>query len=87
MKDIKREAILNHLLARKTSKIGILKGGGQQSLLHSQNDVVRIELAIKRLEEGQYGLCCNCGTPIDSRRLALIPETPLCISCASENAH
>lgn len=72
----------NHLLMRRASKIDILNGGGQQALSHSRKDIVRIDFALKRIQEQQYGICVNCGTLIEEDRLILIPETPFCASCA-----
>ena len=74
----------HHLLTRKQTKTDILKEGGQQALSHSWNDINRIDFALQRLEEGQYGLCCNCGCIIEEARLDLIPETPFCTSCAED---
>ena len=71
------------LLARRANKLQILKEGGQQALSHSFSDITRIDYALKRIEQGQYGLCCNCGNHIGFTRLATIPEAPLCIDCAS----
>lgn len=69
---------------RLVSKQQILKAGGEQALAHSQKDVVRIVFALKRISEKQYGLCTNCGGLIGEDRLAIIPETPFCSSCAQE---
>jgi len=70
------------LLERRTSKSNILQRGGEQALSHSYKDITRIDFALKRIEEGQYGLCCNCGCGIESGRLRVIPETPFCTECA-----
>ena len=43
----------------------------------------RIEAALKRWEEGEYGYCAGCGEEIAERRLDLDPATPLCMDCAS----
>jgi DnaK suppressor protein len=45
----------------------------------------RIELALQRIEDGEYGLCRQCDEAIDPRRLAFDPTTPLCLDCASAN--
>jgi DnaK suppressor protein len=42
----------------------------------------RIDRAIAKVEEGTYGLCDSCGTPIAPARLAAAPESVLCIACA-----
>ncbi len=70
------------LLNRLENKKKILKDGGQQAMSHSEKDITRIEFALKRVKEEQYGLCVNCGTPIKKDRLISIPETPFCIDCA-----
>lgn len=43
----------------------------------------RIEAAIRRIDEGEYGDCVSCGEPIAPQRLAADPVTPTCIDCAS----
>lgn len=78
------EKIQQHLLRRKASKLEILQRGGQQAIFHSYRDISRIDHALNRIDHGQYGLCINCGVPIDQERLKIIPETPLCTDCARE---
>lgn len=46
------------------------------------SDLARIEIALKRLGEGEYGWCAECGEPIAYRRLEIDPATHLCIGCA-----
>lgn len=41
----------------------------------------QVEAALKRLEEGRYGICAHCGKPIDEARLKAIPYADLCIEC------
>lgn len=53
----------------------------------SQSDhaeIIRIDAALKRLDEGTYGICANCGEEIAPARLEAMPDTVLCVSCASE---
>ena len=40
-----------------------------------------IEHVLHKFEEGTYGLCDECGEPIDPKRLEAIPQTSLCIDC------
>lgn len=42
-----------------------------------------IEGALRRIDAGNFGLCCACEEPIDPRRLAADPTLTLCIGCAS----
>jgi RNA polymerase-binding transcription factor DksA len=41
-----------------------------------------LEAALERLGEGAYGICKECGQPIDPARLEILPDTTLCVSCA-----
>lgn len=45
----------------------------------------QVDRALFRMEEGTYGLCRNCGQPIDYARLKAIPYTRYCLDCASRN--
>ena len=36
----------------------------------------------KRIEDGTYGICTNCGRPISEERLEALPWAELCIDCA-----
>ncbi len=43
-----------------------------------------IEEALARMSEGSYGRCKRCGAPIHPDRLAVLPDTEICIKCAQE---
>ena len=43
----------------------------------------RIEAALDRIEQGNYGLCEECGGRIPKARLEVLPDTPYCVKCAS----
>lgn len=47
-------------------------------------DIEAIRAAIKRLENGTYGVCVECGEPIAEARLRALPIAVLCIDCAEE---
>jgi DnaK suppressor protein len=42
-----------------------------------------IDAALRRLDEGGYGICAACGRPIAADRLAARPTATTCISCAA----
>lgn len=48
-----------------------------------QRELQRIEQAMQRLEEGEYGYCLQCGEEIATARLAIDPMAELCINCKS----
>jgi DnaK suppressor protein len=41
-----------------------------------------LERQLLRISEGTYGICERCGNPIDPGRLAVLPDTNVCIECA-----
>lgn len=41
----------------------------------------KIEEAIQRIEDGEYGYCEDCGEVIGTKRLEARPVTTLCIDC------
>jgi len=40
-----------------------------------------IEEALQRIDDEEYGLCLNCGKPIQSKRLEVIPWARYCLNC------
>lgn len=45
----------------------------------------RITAALRRLDDGTYGVCTECGIKIEPERLSVLPETPACFDCAVES--
>jgi RNA polymerase-binding transcription factor DksA len=43
-----------------------------------RKEVRAIDLAIKKMDDGRYGICQDCGKPISKKRLKAIPWTPYC---------
>jgi DnaK suppressor protein len=41
----------------------------------------QVRAALKRLDEGRYGICASCGNDINPERLLAIPYTTLCVNC------
>jgi RNA polymerase-binding protein DksA len=50
-----------------------------------QKMLYAIDEAMKRIEEGTYGLCLQCGKPISKKRLTALPHAELCIDCKKKN--
>ncbi|MBA3733974.1 MAG: TraR/DksA C4-type zinc finger protein [Actinobacteria bacterium] len=48
---------------------------------NSEHVLAAIEAALKRIEEGTYGTCSNCGKQIPEERLEALPWATLCIDC------
>ena len=58
----------------------------QQSMLAANRNAAQlrrrqVEAALRRIESDEYGECVSCGEWIDPRRLAALPESPLCVAC------
>jgi RNA polymerase-binding transcription factor DksA len=43
-----------------------------------------LEVALRKADQGDYGICEVCGKPIDPARLAILPHTKRCIDCAQK---
>jgi len=55
------------------------------SLLEMRNRKRQLlDEAIRRLAEGTYGLCAECGVEISEKRLAAVPFAKLCVECQSK---
>ncbi len=48
---------------------------------NSEHVLTEIEAALKRIDEGTYGICTNCDKPIAVGRLEALPWATLCIDC------
>ncbi|MFT4547615.1 MAG: DnaK suppressor protein [Verrucomicrobiales bacterium] len=52
------------------------------TVLKSEDKLLeKIELALARIDEGNYGDCIECGTKIPCERLDAKPSVSLCVSC------
>ncbi|MDP2789982.1 MAG: TraR/DksA C4-type zinc finger protein [bacterium] len=40
-----------------------------------------VKAAMQQVDAGTYGICSNCGKPIEEARLKLVPSATLCIAC------
>ncbi|WP_417481897.1 TraR/DksA family transcriptional regulator [Maricaulis sp.] len=45
-------------------------------------EIRRIEAALQRVDEGEYGWCVECGEAIDPKRLEIDPAAARCADCA-----
>ena len=50
---------------------------------HDRAQLEAIRGALSRIEAGTWGECSGCGEEIPEGRLAAIPTTSLCVSCAT----
>ncbi len=55
----------------------------------AQEDVLEktlrdVEKALKRIEDGTYGICKYCGNPIPEKRLEARPTASSCVACKTK---
>ena len=46
-----------------------------------EETISQIEAAIKKMQDGTYGSCTNCGNQIEPERLQILPTARLCLPC------
>jgi len=83
--DAARVVELDQTSVGRLSRMDALQGQAmsQERARRRQRELQRIAAALRRLENGEYGDCQDCGEPIDVRRLEMDPAADLCIRCAS----
>ncbi len=50
---------------------------------HQNRFVYHVEEALRRIKDGAYGKCHECGKSIDFQRLLAVPHARFCIKCKS----
>lgn len=45
-------------------------------------EIRRVTAALKRIDNGEYGICLDCGEEIARKRLEVDPATARCVGCA-----
>lgn len=68
----------------RLSRVDALQGQAMAHATGRRRAVMlqKIDAALARIDNGDYGLCRSCDEPIDQRRLELDPSAALCIDCA-----
>jgi DnaK suppressor protein len=56
----------------------VLEGLDEMTL----DEIRQIRIALRHIEDGNYGTCSTCGRPIGSARLAAVPSAITCVACA-----
>lgn len=46
-----------------------------------ESELVDVNSALIRIQEGTYGICASCGKNIDPQRLSVRPQSLLCMAC------
>ncbi|MCO4795225.1 MAG: TraR/DksA C4-type zinc finger protein [Bacteriovoracaceae bacterium] len=59
------------------------KSVNEAALRNAKLRVTKLNQALKRVNDDEYGECLECEEEISEKRLKTIPESTLCIKCAS----
>jgi DnaK suppressor protein len=62
------------------------KGVNEHVLAENRKSLERLRNALGRIEDGSYGQCIRCGSPIPMERLRLVPEALICVPCSEKKA-
>ncbi len=44
----------------------------------------RLQVALARVSDGQYGICSECGESIPAKRLLAVPHATACVTCQEQ---
>lgn len=83
--DNRRPVELDQTSVGRVSRMDALQGQAMAVATEQRrrDEARRVEAAIKRIDEGEYGYCIACGEDIAEKRLAVDPTVATCIKCAS----
>ena len=68
---------------KKTIRSILLKLTHDRSTVQTSRRADEAGEALRRLVEGTYGVCADCGGDIPEARLDALPEAPRCLECQS----
>jgi DnaK suppressor protein len=68
----------------RLSRMDALQGQAmaQETLRRQRLEQARIDAALRRLDDGSYGDCIECGEPVGDGRLGADPTATHCLACA-----
>jgi len=69
----------------RLSRMDALQGQAmnQAIAVRRRQALQKVEAALERLDDGDYGYCVRCGEEISPKRLELDPAAALCTDCTS----
>ena len=69
--------------ARLLLRRAVLARAGKDRNEDPESELNRIEAALRRIDEGRYGVCDECGSAIGAQVLLANPASPLCSACGN----
>jgi DnaK suppressor protein len=76
---------LDQTAVGRLSRMDELQNQAMTRNLHEREEMklAGLNQALKRMDEGTYGTCTECGAEIPVPRLEVFPETATCMECAA----
>jgi len=59
------------------------KSVAEAAMRNKQKKLTQMKIALDKIDDESFGNCSNCKHPIKPARLIYMPESTLCVSCAS----
>ena len=86
---LQREGDVPHVTFVTGDFLDVAQGVEQQELAHLTVSRLterarRLRSALTRLQDGEYGVCSDCGAPIPPKRLQALPDTTTCVACQEQ---
>ncbi len=82
------QASVNHFGEREPDSRGQTETERQMEFTLDEREGAEldtVEAALRRIADGSYGVCVDCGTDIPVARLHATPETSRCVTCQTRN--
>ena len=54
----------------------------EASLSSAQRKLAKLETALNKIENPEFGVCIRCSSPIPKGRMISMPESVTCVACA-----
>jgi len=67
--------------ARLLMRRAVLARAGKDRTLDPEEELSRIEEALRRIDDGRYGICDRCGAAIGAQALLGNPASSICLAC------
>lgn len=82
--DARKAVVLDQQMMGRLSRQDALQ---QQAMAKAQDarrigEIKRIDAALRRISDGEFGWCDTCGEKIAAERLRIDPTLELCVACA-----
>lgn len=82
--EARRPVVLDQTSVGRLSRMDALQTQAMQLETERRRsiEILRIDAALQRISEGEFGYCLSCGIEIEPKRLNNDPTAPTCFDCA-----